>query len=103
MNITASSNDPAIAGSLLTLNCFTMSNHVPDLMWVSPNGSTIADNGIAVSKQVNCTLKSATLVFDALRTSHAGNYTCISVIADNFHTFQAHHFVNVESKPQVLM
>ena len=100
VNITASNNDPVIAGSLLTLNCTTISNHMPDMMWVGPNGPAIAENGSTVSEQVNGDLKSTILMFDPLRTSHAGNYTCISIIEDNFSTIQAHHLVTVESKPQ---
>jgi len=100
VNITASNNDPVIAGSLLMLKCTTMSNHVPDMLWIGSNGTAITENGSSVSEQVNGDLKSTTLMFDPLRTSHAGNYTCISNIEDNFSTIQAHHLVTVESKPQ---
>lgn len=98
MSITASTNNPVIAGSSLTLNCTATSNHVPLLTWVGPNGPTNVENGIIVSEQINGDMKQTILTFDPLRTSHAGNYTCISIIEDSVSKIVAQHLVIVESE-----
>ena len=81
------------------LNCTSMSNHMPDMLSVGPNGPAIGENGSTV-EQVTSDLKSTILVFHPLQTSHVGNYICKSIIEVNFSTIQAHHLVTVESKPQ---
>ena len=93
-HITASNNDPVIAGSLLMLNCTSMSNHMPDMLSVGPNGPAIGENGSTV-EQVTSDLKSTILVFHPLQTSHVGNYICKSIIEVNFSTIYVQTYVHL--------
>jgi len=98
MSITASSNNPVIAGSWLTLNCTATSNLVPHLIWIGLSDLANVENGIILSEHLNGDLKSAILTFDPLQTSHAGNYTCVSTIEDNISKLVADYLITVESK-----
>ena len=95
MSITASSNNPVTAGSSLTLNCTSTSNLVPHLKWIGLSDLANFEN---VSEHLNGESKSAILTFDPLQTSHAGNYTCVSIIEENVSKLVANHFITVESK-----
>ena len=98
MSITASSNNPVIAGSSLTLNCTATSNLVPQLKWIGLSDLASVEKGISLSEHLNGQSKTAILTFDPLQTSYAGNYTCVSIIEDNISELVADYLITVESK-----
>ena len=100
MTLTPSSSDPVSAGSSLTLNCSVVSDRVPQLTWVGPNGTVVTGNGITVSPQTdNDQISTIILTFSSIRTSHAGYYNCSSEVTEEpMSTTWDTYLVRVQSK-----
>ena len=100
MTITPSSSYPVSAGSSLTLNCTVVSDRVPRLTWVGPNGAVVTGKGITVLPQTDDgRISTIILTFSSIRTSHAGYYNCTSEVteAPTSTTWDA-YLVSVQSK-----
>ena len=97
MTLTSSSKDPVPAGSSLTLNCTVVSDRMPLLTWVGPNGT---ENGTTVSLQTdNGRISTITLTFSPIQTSHAGYYNCTSELTEEpSSTIREAYLVRVQSK-----
>ena len=88
-----------LAGRAFVLACLTESNMFTNVTWMGPDGTITSGNGITlhVQKENETTVKYL-LKFLILKTSHAGNYTCISNVEDGFSTKEVTTLVWPQSK-----
>ena len=99
VGITSSSTTQVKAGGVVVLTCESVSDRLPHLTWVGPDGPVTSGNGITVLyKNINETASQSTLAFHPLRTSHAGLYTCTSNVESGFSVKEESHSVSVQSK-----
>ena len=83
----------------MVLTCESVSDRLPHLTWVGPDGPITSGNDINLfSKNINETASQSTLVFHMIRTSHAGRYTCISNVEGDFSVKNESHIVSIQSK-----
>ena len=91
-----SSVDSPIAGEIFAITCTIMSDRPAQLTWKGGNGLPIREKNPSSSQVTSGMLTSVKLIFQPLYTSHAGIYTCISLVGSNINskTF----LVRVQSK-----
>ena len=72
------------AGNRYSLSCVAVENisgltNHSHIQWTGPDGNAIENgNGVRVTELVQTpTTRSQTISFDSLRTSHAGQYSCM--------------------------
>ena len=83
ISIEASADVPT-AGEDFTLTCRAFSDEPTQLTWMGTNGLPVSGENLFVQSQVtNGRITSVNLIFDKLRTSQAGMYTCVSVMGSN--------------------
>ena len=83
----------------MVLSCESVSDRLPHLTWVGPNGPVTSGNGITVfSKNTSETASQSKLEFCPLLTSHAGCYTCISNVESGFSIKKKNQIVSIQSK-----
>ena len=88
---------------MLILTCDSVSNRSFLLSWLGPDGLVTSGDGITVQvEEESDTALHSSLIFSPLRTSHAGNYTCISNVAEGFSVKEVISFLSVKSKSQLL-
>lgn len=103
LTVTASSTGTLYAGNFLTLTCTAVSDRVPQLTWIGPNGAVVTGSGTTVSSQIqNGRRNTITLTFNSIRTSHAGYYNCTSKIMEPLSTTSTVYLVRVRSKYLIL-
>ena len=92
-----SSADSPIAGERFVITCTIISDRPAQLTWKGRNGLPIRENNPSVYSQVTSgMLTSVKLIFQPLYTSHAGIYTCISLVGSNINSKT--YSVRVQSK-----
>ena len=77
------SSSPWLAGNSYTLTCVATTDITPQVKWTDPSGNPVVEGeGLTLSGPAvfggNTTLR---LTFNYLRTSQAGRYSCLSIIA----------------------
>ena len=90
------SPNPHLAGETLIVTCTACSEFLPSLQWIDSQNDTIENIGTPVLEGENCT--SLSLIFNSLKTSQGGRYTCLSVVDIPFSERKITRDVIVKSK-----
>ena len=101
--MTASRSGPGLAGGVLALTCYSTCNRLARLSWESDSAPVTGGVGISVHQDQESpnTVKSV-LIFYPLRTSHAGDYTCVSDVENGFAIKRSTTHVHVQSESMML-
>lgn len=103
VSISSSSSGTVEAGGVLILTCNSVSNKPHILSWMGPNGLVTSGDGITVQlEEESDTVLQSSLIFSPLRTSHAGNYSCISNVEEGFSIKEVISFLGIQSESQLL-
>ncbi len=78
---------PLTPGQLYTLYCVVYSDITPQVKWMGPDGTVLnGDDDIIIGDPV--VMENGTVIlplsFSNLHTSHAGRYSCQSVVSNPF-------------------
>ena len=75
------SSDLPLSGERFILTCNVVCDRPPHVKWLDPRGQTPTGQGITLSPQTfNERMYSVEILFDPLRTSQTGIYTCMSTV-----------------------
>ena len=80
----------------MVLTCQSMSSLPSKMTWMGPNGPVTSGNGVTVVTDEQNSQSS--LAFHPVRVSHAGQYTCISVVEEVGSLKEANILVAVQRK-----
>ena len=101
VNIVSSSASAVPAGGVVVLTCHSMSSLPSEITWVGPYGPVTSGNGVTlITDQVN---SESSIAFHPLRVSHAGQYTCVSTVAEVNSIEEASILVSVQGSCETLL
>ena len=83
----------------MVLTCQSLSSVPSEMTWVGPNGPVTNGNGVTVVTDEENSQSS--LAFHPVRVSHAGQYTCISLVEEVGSLKEASILVAVQRKYKV--
>ena len=96
VNIVSSTTSTVPAGGVVVLTCQSMSSLPSQMTWVGPNGPVTSGNGVTVVTDEQ--ISQSGLALHPVRVSHAGQYTCVSVVEEVGSLKEASILVAVQRK-----
>ena len=97
VSVTGSSTGTVTAGQGLTIQCLAVvtDSSLPsvDVTWIGPEGMSLSSEmGVTFSREDeldgSSSLTTYSVHFDAVRTSHAGIFTCVAVLQSAYGTIE---------------